>query len=176
MQHWGAAGQAGRPDAGGGRAAQTLRRLEKCPYVCRLVGEGGTGVHEGRAYLVMELLGASLAQLRGAAPGHRFEPALAQSIGVPAGIACLYHRQSRQQAPSRSGCGAERRVAGVPVCGAGLCSRQSWRESPECAESARCGRAPSLRAADCNSLPHRFPGVHMLQAHVLKVWCSMTRP
>ena len=86
MQHWEAAGCL---NAGGGGGAQTLRRLEKCPYVCRLVGEGGTGVHEGRAYLVMELLGASLAQLRAAAPGHRFEPALVQSIGVPACVACL---------------------------------------------------------------------------------------
>ena len=55
--------------------------------MCRLVGEGGTGVHDGRAYLVMELLGASLAQLRAAAPGHRFELALVQSIGAPVNVA-----------------------------------------------------------------------------------------
>ncbi len=68
--------------AWGAWRAQTLKRLQACPHVCRLVGEGGQGVHEGRAFLVMELLGANLAQLRSAAPGSRFDTALVQSIGA----------------------------------------------------------------------------------------------
>jgi serine/threonine protein kinase len=64
--------------------AQTLRRLQACPHVVRLAGEGDQGAHEGRTYLVMELLGANLAQLRVSAPGARFEPALVQGIGARA--------------------------------------------------------------------------------------------
>jgi hypothetical protein len=52
--------------------------------VVRLAGEGDQGAHEGRTYLVMELLGANLAQLRASAPGARFEPALVQGIGARA--------------------------------------------------------------------------------------------
>lgn len=111
MHHHGAAGQAAQADAGGGRGAQTLRRLEACGHVCRLVGEGGTGVHEGRAYLVMELLGASLAQLRAAAPGHRFEPALVQSIGAPVNVA-----RNQAAAPGHCFQPVLVRSTGVPVC------------------------------------------------------------
>ncbi len=69
---------------GAGAGAQTLRRLQACPHVVRLAGEGDQGAHEGRTYLVMELLGANLAQLRASAPGARFEPALVQGIGARA--------------------------------------------------------------------------------------------
>ena len=82
--------------------------------MCRLVGEGGTGVHEGRAYLVMELLGASLAQLRAAAPGHRFELALVQSIGSPVTLRLI--KRPRRGTLLSAGAGAEHQIAWLHYC------------------------------------------------------------
>lgn len=51
--------------------AQTLKRLQDSPHVCRLV-DGGFGTHEGRSYFVMELLGLNLAQLQRSVPDSRW--------------------------------------------------------------------------------------------------------
>ena len=62
--------------------AQVLAQLQGCKQVCRLV-PNGEGTWEGRAYLLMELLGLNLAMYQRAYPHNgRIHPTEAKRIGV----------------------------------------------------------------------------------------------
>ncbi|CAL8462189.1 g1720 [Coccomyxa elongata] len=60
---------------------QVLRQLQSCPPVCRLVPEG-EGTYEGRFYMIMELLGANLAEIRHSSPQGRIQPQAAKKIAL----------------------------------------------------------------------------------------------
>ncbi|KAK9906526.1 hypothetical protein WJX75_003368 [Coccomyxa subellipsoidea] len=60
---------------------KVLRQLQSCPPVCRLVPEG-EGTHEGRSYMIMELLGVNLAQFQHSRPQGRIQPDALKSIAL----------------------------------------------------------------------------------------------
>lgn len=59
---------------------KVMSRMQQCPHVCR-VSRDGCGQHDGRQFLVMELLGVNLAQMRSASPGGRFSGEVVKFIG-----------------------------------------------------------------------------------------------
>jgi hypothetical protein len=59
---------------------KVMYRLQSCPHVCR-VSRDGYGQHDGRHFMIMELLGVNLAQMRSASPSGRFPGEVVKIIG-----------------------------------------------------------------------------------------------
>jgi hypothetical protein len=60
---------------------KVMTRLQQCPQVCRVLRDS-CGTHEGRWYMIMELLGANLVQMRNSSPQNRFQGEIAKIIGA----------------------------------------------------------------------------------------------
>lgn len=73
-----------RPDPRGGTVKmeyKVMSRLQQCPYVCRVSRDGQ---HDGRHFMIMELLGVNLAQSRSASPAGRFSGEVVKIVGAHA--------------------------------------------------------------------------------------------